>query len=170
MKNTRIVKEVAINATKEKVWSVISDFGSIEKTSPGVTKSYLTTDQSKGVGTERHCDFTFMGASVEEKVIEWNEGDSIKIDIYERKNLPLVKDMIAEFILREDNGKTILRGVLDYSMSGGLGSLMNSVMMKKMNSKNWDKVLAGFKKFSESGELVDQNTKLDLEAVFEVND
>ena len=169
MKNTRIEKEVIIDASKEKVWEVVTDFGGIYKASPAVLKSYLTTEQKTGVGTERHCDFTMMGASVEERIIEWNEGESIKIDIYKRKNLPLVKDMIAEFKVREENGKTILKASLDYSMSGGLGSLMNAMMMKKMNNKNWDNVLAGFKKHSESGELVDQKTKLDVGAVIDLN-
>jgi len=45
---------------------------------------------------------------------------------------------------------------------------MNAVMMEKMNTKNWNKVLAGFKKHSESGEIVDQKTILDLDAVFEL--
>ena len=73
-------------STKEKVWSVVADFGEIYKASPAVTKSYITSDQKTAVGTERHCDFAFMGASVEEKIIEWKEGESLKIDIYERKN------------------------------------------------------------------------------------
>ena len=77
--------------------------------------------------------------------------------------------MIAEFAVREENGKTVLKASLDYSMSGGLGSLMNAMMMKKMNNKNWDNVLAGFKKHSESGELVDQKTKLDVGVVIDLN-
>jgi len=168
MKKTKIVREIAIDATKEKVWNVVADFGAIDKASPGVIKSYITSEQKTGVGTERHCDFAFMGASVEEKVIEWNEGESIKIDIYERKNLPLIKEMIAEFSVREADGKTILRATLEYAMSGGLGGLMNGMMMEKMNTKNWNKVLAGFKKHSESGAVVNQKTALDMDAVMEV--
>ena len=146
MKKTRIEREIAIDATKEKVWSVVADFGAMQNASPAVTKSYITSEQKTGVGTERHCDFAFMGASVEEKIIEWNEGESIKIDIYKRKNLPMVKEMTAEFEVREENGQTILRAAMEYSMTGGLGDLMNSMMMEKMNTKNWGKVLAGFKK------------------------
>jgi len=146
MKTTKIVREIVIDASKEKVWGVVADFGAMDKASPGVAKSYITSEQKTGVGTERHCDFAFMGASVEEKIIEWKEGESIKIDIYERKNLPLIKEMIAEFAVREENEKTILRAALEYTMTGGLGDLLNAVMMEKMNTKNWNKVLAGFKK------------------------
>lgn len=165
---TTISREVAIDATKEKVWNVVANFGAIDMASPGVKKSYLTSEQQAGVGTERHCDLDFMGASVEEKIIEWKEGESIKIDIYGRKNLPFIKDMIAEFVVREDEGKTILSATLEYAMDGGVGKLMNSVMMKRMNTKSWNRLLAGFKKHSETGERVDQNTDLDLGAVVEV--
>ena len=168
MKKTKIIREIEIDAPKEKVWSVVADFGAMDQASPAVSKSYITTEQKTGVGTERHCDFSFMGASVEEKIIEWNEGESIKIDIYERKNLPFVKDMIAEFAVREENGKTILRASMEYGMSGGVGNLMNSLMMEKMNTKNWNKVLAGFKKHSETGVKVDEKTPLDLDAVVEL--
>jgi uncharacterized membrane protein len=165
---TTIMREIAIDASKEKVWNVVADFGAIDMVSPGVTKSYLTSEQHTGVGTERHCDLVFMGATVEEKIIEWKEGESIKIDIYERKKIPLVKEMIAEFAVREEDGKTILSGTLEYAMTGGMGNLMNAVMMKKMNSKTWNQVLAGFKKHSETGEKVDKNTNLDLGAVVEI--
>jgi carbon monoxide dehydrogenase subunit G len=165
---TTITREVAIDATKDRVWDVVADFGAIDMVSPGVTNSYITSEQDTGVGTERHCDLDFMGASVEEKIIDWQEGESIKIDIYERKNVPLVRDMIAEFVVREEDGKTILSATLQYAMSGGVGNLMNAVMMKKMNTKTWNRLLAGFKKRSETGEKIDKNTVLDLGAVVEI--
>ena len=129
MKKTKITREIEIDASKERVWSIVADFGAMDQASPDVIKSYLTSERKTGVGTERHCDFSFMGASVEEKIIEWNAGESIKIDIYERKNLPFVRDMIAEFKVREENGKTILRASMEYGMSGGIGKLMNVLMM-----------------------------------------
>jgi uncharacterized membrane protein len=76
--------------------------------------------------------------------------------------------MIAEFVVREEDGKTILSATLQYAMSGGVGNLMNAVMMKKMNTKTWNRLLAGFKKRSETGEKIDKNTVLDLGAVVEI--
>ena len=37
-----------------------------------------------------------------------------------------------------------------------------------MNSKYWNKVLAGFKKRSESGESVTEKNKIDLDAVVDI--
>ena len=66
MKQTVISKKVKINASKDKVWDALADFGNVQNLSPNISKSYSTTDQKNGVGAERHCDFTMMGANVEE--------------------------------------------------------------------------------------------------------
>jgi carbon monoxide dehydrogenase subunit G len=162
MKKIRISREVAIDAPKQKVWEVLADFGAIDKSSPAVAKSHLTTEQKPGAGAEHLCEFAFVGASLKERIIEWNEGKSMKIDIYERKNVPLMKDMKAEFSVREEGGKTLLRGTMEYEMTRGMGNLINGIMMKKLNIKNWNKVLAGFKKYCESGKMIDTKTVLDV--------
>ncbi|MDA0195496.1 MAG: hypothetical protein O2887_10070 [Bacteroidetes bacterium] len=38
-----------------------------------------------------------MGSQVEERIVEWNEGESLKIDIYESKNIPMITGIVAEF-------------------------------------------------------------------------
>jgi len=106
-----------------------------------------------------------FGATVEEKIVELKEGKSIKIDIYEKKNLPLMGKSVGEFKVREENGKTILYGTLEYEMLGTLGDMVNALMLKRVNTKNWNSVLAGFKKHIETGEIVGKDTKLDLDAV-----
>jgi hypothetical protein len=89
----------------------------------------------------------------------------MKIDIYKRKNLPMIHSLIGDFDIREENGKTILRGVMTYSMTGFIGNLMNILMMKRMNTKNWNAVLAGFKKHIETGEELTPNSKIDINLV-----
>ena len=75
---TTIKREITINQSTEKVWKALADFGNICHGHPAVSKSFITSTQKEGVGATRHCDFTMMGASAEEKVTEWNEGKNIK--------------------------------------------------------------------------------------------
>ena len=164
-KKTRISRKIVIDASKKDVWDFVSDFGGIYKGHPSVLKSYLTSDQTSGVGTTRHCDFSMMGASVEEKIIGWVEGESIKVDIFERKNMPMINTMIADFSVHEQGEQTLLKATLEYDMTGGMGSVMNAVMMKKMNIGNWEKVLAGFKKYIETNEVVEKDTPLSMAEV-----
>ena len=91
MKKTVINRYVLVNAPKQKVWEALADFGNVQNLSPGVRKSYLTSEQLNGVGAERHCDFSAMGAEVEERIVAWNEGESMEIDIYESKKIPMIE-------------------------------------------------------------------------------
>ncbi|PCJ80049.1 MAG: hypothetical protein COA49_09850 [Bacteroidetes bacterium] len=162
---TIISREIEINASKEDVWKAIAKFGDICHGSPGVLKSHVTSKQQEGVGATRHCDFAQMGASAEERITAWEEGESLSIEVYEFKKLPGIKTMVADFSVRTDNEKTILRADLSYNMKNSLFDMMNFLMMKQMNTKNWNAVLAGHKKYIETGERVVETTLLELDKV-----
>jgi carbon monoxide dehydrogenase subunit G len=167
---TVISREIEINASKADVWKAISKFGDICHASPGVLKSRVTSEQQEGVGATRHCDFSMMGASVEERILEWNEGESLKIDVYQFEKLPGIQTMKAHFKVKETNSvKTVLTATLEYSMKNPFFNIMNVLMMKGMNTKNWDAVLAGHKKYIETGEIVTEKTVLELDKVIAVN-
>ncbi len=165
MKNTIIKNKVIINASKDKIWEILSDFGNVQNLSPGIEKSYLTSNIKNGLGATRHCDFTTMGSQVEEKIIGWNEGKSIKIELYDTKNIPMMKGMNAYFELESHKNGTKLTTIFEYRMSNIIGDLLNNLKMKKMNNKSWVLFMAGIKYYSETGENVNKETKLDLSPV-----
>jgi len=165
MKKTIIKRKIRIKAPTQKVWDALADFGNISRMSADVSKSYLTSDQKTGVGTTRHCDLTRMGAQVEERIIEWDEGKSMKIDIYANKRIPMTAGMIGFFSLKKDGNETILSGNFEYSMSNFIGDIMNSLIMRKMNINSWEKLIAGIKYHVETGRDVGEKTKLDMSPV-----
>ncbi|MFT5723246.1 MAG: ligand-binding SRPBCC domain-containing protein [Bacteroidia bacterium] len=165
MKNTIIKRHIAINASKEKVWNALADFGNVQNLSPNIKKSFLTSTDKVGLGSTRHCDFYSFGASVDEKIIAWDEGNSMKIELFNLKNLPMVSRMGALFELEEKNGQTLINGTFEYHMSNSLGQLLNKLKMEKMNTKSWEAFLAGIKHNLETGENVDKGTPLDLSVV-----
>lgn len=164
-KVTTIKREIAINQPKDKVWKALADFGNICHGHPAVSKSFITSSQKEGLGATRHCDFTMMGASAEEKVTDWNEGKNIKIEVVELKKMPGIKTLSLDLAVRESGGKTVLSGNMEYSMKNGLFDVMNSLMMKKMNAKLLDGIMAGHKLYIETGTIVNEKTKLNLSEV-----
>jgi len=168
MKKTIIKRKVTINAPKEKVWEALADFGNVQTLSPNIVKSVLTSEQKNGIGATRHCDFASMGAQVEERIVGWIEGESIEIDIYGSKNLPMITAMRATFTVSEDRDSTLLTGTFQYGMTNALGGLLNSLAMKKMNAKTWVGFIAGIKHHVETGEHVEKNTQLDKSGVLEI--
>lgn len=166
---TTISREIAIDASKEDVWKAIAKFGDICHASPGVLKSHVTSEQQEGVGATRHCDFAMNGATAEEKIIAWNEGESLSIEVFDLKKMPGIKTMKADFAVRNENGKTILRADLRYDMKNAFFDIMNGLMVKKMNIKLWNSVVAGHKKYIETNERVVEKTVLELDKVIILN-
>lgn len=167
-KTTTIKREIVINLPKEKVWKALADFGNICHGHPAVSKSFVTSTQKEGVGATRHCDFTMMGASAEEKVIEWNDGKNVKIQVYELRKMPGIKTMELDLSIRENKNNTILSSTMQYSMKNIFFDLMNFLVMKAMNAKLLDGIMAGHKKYIETGEIVNEKTKLDLSTVIKI--
>jgi hypothetical protein len=161
-KSTIIKREIEINQSKEKVWKALADFGNICHGHPAVSKSFITSTQKEGVGATRHCDFIMMGASAEELVTEWNEGKNIKIEVQELNKMPGIKTMALDLALRQNGYKTILSSTMTYSMKNSFFDIMNILMMKKMNAKLLDGIMAGHKLYIETGTIVNEKTKLDL--------
>jgi carbon monoxide dehydrogenase subunit G len=166
---TLISREIEINASKEDVWQAIAKFGDICHASPGVLRSKVTSEQQDGVGATRHCDFTMNGATAEERITQWKEGESLTIEVYDLKKMPGIDKMEAKFEVRSEDNKTILSAHLNYSMKNALFDAMNSMMVKKMNTKLWNSVMAGHKKYIETGERVVKDTPLELDRVIALN-
>ena len=77
---SKLTAQITINASKEKVWEVIADFGNVYKWTPSVVKSYYTTQATAAVGAARHCDIV-GGFAVEESITGWEEGSRMDIDV-----------------------------------------------------------------------------------------
>lgn len=164
-KVTNIKRKIEINLPSTHVWKTLSDFGNICHGHPAVSKSYITSTQKQGVGATRHCDFTMMGATGEERVVDWNEGKNVKVSVYELHKMPGIATMDLDLSIEEKGSHTMLSGEMVYTMKNGFFDLVNSLMMKNMNAKLLDGIVAGHKKYIETGEIVNEKTKLDLSAV-----
>ena len=104
--------ERTIDAPVDEVWAELADFGEIQKWNPGVTESYLTSEETEGEGITRHCSLKPFG-SLKERVAGWHPGERLVVHIYQINRLPL-KDGIADFTLH-DEGEGTTRVHIDYT-------------------------------------------------------
>lgn len=146
-------KETRIDASKEQVWEVLADLGSIAEWNPGVTASHSTSESPQGEGATRHCDVKGMGgksAYLEERAFDWREGEGFKIDIYE-SNLPIKRNVVT-FAIAESGGGTIVQVSPDYQLKfGPIGSLMDKLMVRRQFEESMERLLAGLRDHVESG-------------------
>lgn len=162
---TTIIREITIDAPVQKVWDILADFGAIYKFNPGVPTSRSTSTANGGLGATRHCDLLPAG-SIEERIIDWHEGHSYKIEIYSGKGIPPFKTAVAQLTVRPDGTGTHARMSVEYKLKFGLlGSLMDRLLVKKQYDKAVPGILAGLKHFVETGEQVSSKVRLNLQPV-----
>ena len=90
-KTTTFKRAIEINAPKEKVWKALSDFGNICHGHPAVDTSHITSKQKEGIGATRHCNFNIMGATAEERAVEWAHDEGYEFKIIRRNCCRLQK-------------------------------------------------------------------------------
>lgn len=152
---SKLTREIWIDAPKNEVWAALADFGNIYRFNPSVPSSHSTNELSSGEGATRHCDFLVEGSSVEERIVEWHEGDRMVVEIYEGVKTPPWENVFADIAVEEVDGGTLVRGTMSYDMRyGPVGSLMDRFMIQPQFGKAWGGIFAGLKQYIETGEEV----------------
>ena len=104
-----------IDAPVETVWAVLEDFGDIQRWSPGVSNSNLTSEGPVGEGTTRHCDFSPFGG-VDERISRCEPNARLTVDLYETFKLP-ISGAVADFNIAPIDGGTELTLVYSYTLN-----------------------------------------------------
>jgi uncharacterized protein YndB with AHSA1/START domain len=125
-----------IDAPVETVWEVLDDFGDIQRWSPGVTASELTSDGPVREGSTRRCDFAPFGG-VNERIDRHEKHRRLTVQLYETFKLP-ISSAVADFNIAPSDGGTeltlhyrytpnllgrLMKGYTDTQMRKGIGGL-----------------------------------------------
>lgn len=123
-----------LDAPRESVWAILADVGNISSWNSGVKTSYLTGNESEGVGATRHCDLSPAGA-LEETVVEWVENERMVVRVDSAKLLPIKTGMVTFSLLHGGEGKTKVDLTYDYQLKfGPLGSLINKPFASQLTA------------------------------------
>lgn len=157
-----ITDSIRINAPKDKVWEILADFGGVINYNPGLSNSYSTSENNEGVGATRHCDLLPMG-SIEERIVEWNEGSDYLVDIYQFNGAtPPIKEAFGRLSIEADGDQTIANMSLSYEMKMGfIGNAMKGLVLDGQYQKAVTGILQGLKFHTETGK---QSTRAALKA------
>ncbi|MEA2003060.1 MAG: SRPBCC family protein [Actinomycetota bacterium] len=118
-----------IDAPVTTVWGVLHDFGDIQRWSPGVTRSELTSQGPVDEGSTRHCDFAPFGG-VNERIDRHEPNERLTVNLYETFKLP-ISGAIADFNIAPEGDGTQL--TLNYSYTLNLlGRLLKGYTNKQM--------------------------------------
>jgi uncharacterized protein YndB with AHSA1/START domain len=118
-----------IDAPVETVWEVLHDFGDIQRWSPGVTNSELTSEGPVSEGSTRMCDFAPFGG-VNERVDRHEPNERLTVNINETSRLP-ISSAVADFNICPHDGGTELTLHYSYTLNA-MGRLVKGYTDKQM--------------------------------------
>ena len=145
---TRVESEIRIDASKEKVWDVIADLGSVSVWNPVLAGSHYTSEAKQGLDAARHCDFP-DGGYVKERTLEWNDGESIKLEITEG-TIPF-ENATGSISVADDGDGTMATLAIEYDLKADVP--MDPQEIERQNREElFPLVLAGLKHYVETGE------------------
>ncbi|MFV9672848.1 MAG: SRPBCC family protein [Acidimicrobiia bacterium] len=134
-----------IEAPVETVWEVLHEFGDIQRWSPGVTDSELTSRGPVSEGSTRHCDFTPFGG-VNERIDRHEPNRRLTVNIYETFKLP-ISGAVADFNISPHDDDTDLTLHYSYTLNR-MGRLVKGSTDKQMR-KGIDGMALGLQRESE---------------------
>jgi len=141
---------IRINASPEKVWSVLSSLDVLEQYDPGIKKSEIISPSKEGPGSARKCDLT-PGGWFKERVAEWNPHEAISFELFECTLS--VRRLRHSYTLTREDGATLVRQRMEYELKfGPLGKLMDAMMVRKKWDAGVKGFFAGLKHYVETGQ------------------
>jgi hypothetical protein len=131
-------------ASPDRCWELLKDYQNIAFFNPYVEKSFLLGEQqAHGVGALRQCNFTDGKNFIKERIIDWQEGESFTVDIYEG-TMPVNNIKTSLGITPNATGGAQLYMHMEYTPKWGfVGSVLNRLVMKSQFEKMATGVLKG---------------------------
>lgn len=157
--------EITVEAPAERVWDALSDFGRIWRMNAAVPSSHLTGDQATGVGATRHCDLVMAGASIEERIVDWRDGESYTVEIYDGARTPPFQSNAATLSVRPDGpDRSVLTTELVYELKfGPVGRLLDRTLVEPKFGPAFKLLAASIARHVETGDEITQQTDLSAE-------
>jgi hypothetical protein len=147
--------KIKIDASPERIWKILSDFGGIQNYNPYIVQAFLTSHEKTGVGMVRHCELAPWGMVVEQ-VVEWNEGSDYTLEVVKGSGQQPFKYSRVKIGLIPASGSTEVFITMDYLLRfGPIGEVMDALMINRSLKKKLPTILNGLKHFAETGENVD---------------
>ena len=147
-----INEEIIINATPEKMWEVLSNYGGVSHFHAGVKESFSSEGSinKAEMGCERVCNIVDMGLKIQlkERIIDYKEGVGYQYEVYEWKNFPLRKMLFGFTITENHQSNALLRIDIDYKSKPAFLTLLMAGKMKKLAHD----ILLGYKHYTETSE------------------
>jgi uncharacterized protein YndB with AHSA1/START domain len=141
--------EITIDTPVREVWQALSDIGNIHRWNPGVVESYLTGEQTEGIGARRTCDLG-QNNFLDEEVVAWIVNEQLTMRVVDTNLAFNYADIRFTLVPERQTTRVIVSP--DYQLKYGLlGRLLDAVFVRRTYRKGLRSLLAGLKQYVEEG-------------------
>lgn len=130
-------------ASAARAWDLMSDFGAIDAFNPTLKESHLLDGSCEiGLGAERQCTLKDGKNYIHERVVDWQEGRSYRIEVF-GGTMP-IDDIVAELAVEPEGAGSVLRMTMQYRPRWGVvGRLVEPVLLRPMMRRTMRRVIGG---------------------------
>lgn len=143
-----ISTSIDINAPANEVWTKLAKLDDVQDWAESVQKSYYSSEQTEGVGTERTCEVQGLG-TLREKVTQWRDGETLT---YTAEGMPKIVRHIQNTWRLEalNEQQTRVTSTIELQTRYGVfGALMAKLVMRPQMTRLIKSGISSFKDFVE---------------------
>ena len=144
-----IHNEITVNASLDKVWSILTDLELLDKYDPTVMKSTLISAEKNGIGAKRRVDMLDGKNWFEEKVSVFKPNEALTYELT-ACSFP-IHQLKHSYSFEKAGDQTRVKQVMEYTVKFGLfGKLLDGLMIRKQSDSGIKKFFAGLKSYAET--------------------
>ena len=144
-----IHNEITVNASIDKVWTMLTDLELLDKYDPTVKKSTLTSTEKTGMGAKRKVLLLDDKNWFDEKVTVFKPNEALTYQLTDC-SFP-IKGLKHSYSFEEIGNQTKVKQVMEYTVKFGLlGKLLDVMMIRKQSDSGIKKFFTGLKSYTET--------------------
>lgn len=146
---TTIHNEITVNASTEKVWSILTDLELLDQYDPTVKKSTLVSSEKTGIGAKRKVLMLDNKNWFDEKIAIFKPNEALTYQLTDC-SFP-IKGLKHSYSFETIGNQTKVKQVMEYTVKFGLfGKLLDHLMIRKQFDNGIKKFFGGLKTFAET--------------------
>jgi ribosome-associated toxin RatA of RatAB toxin-antitoxin module len=144
-----IHNEITVNASIDKVWTMLTDLELLDQYDPTVKKSTLISEEKTGIGAKRKVLMLDGKNWFDEKITVYKPNEALTYQLTDC-SFPIV-GLKHSYSFEKIGNQTKVKQVMEYTVKFGLlGKLLDSLMIRKQSDTGIKKFFGGLKSYFET--------------------
>jgi ribosome-associated toxin RatA of RatAB toxin-antitoxin module len=144
----KLINEIIINASSDKIWDILTDLELLDKTDPTVKKATLISKNKTGLHAKRKVFMQDGKNWFNEKITVFKPQEEL---VYQLTDCSFpIKELKHTYSFQKIGNQIKVQQVMEYTVKFGfIGILMDKMMIGKQFDSGINKFLTGLKTYAE---------------------